>query len=98
MGMNNEENSESAIGSIKNEELRNEKRIQIASVIILVGFTMYDLLSYNFIHPYVAMFSFFKGIILLSIALISGYIGKRAKRLIIQNYKEQKEKAVAGRR
>jgi len=64
----------------------------MASVMILVGFTMYDFLSYNFTHPYVLMFSFFKGIILLCIALISGYIGKSAKRLIIQNYKEQEEK------
>jgi class 3 adenylate cyclase len=64
----------------------------MASVMILVGFTMYDFLSYQFTHPYLSMFSFFKGIILLSIALISGYIGKSAKRLIIQNYKEQEEK------
>ena len=61
----------------------------VASVMILVGFTMYDFLSHSFTHPYLLMFSFFKGIILLSIAFISGYIGKSAKRLIIKNYKEQ---------
>jgi class 3 adenylate cyclase len=69
----------------------------MASIMILVGFTMYDFLSYNFTHPYVLMFSFFKGIILLGIALISAYIGKTAKRLIIENYKEQKEKNLVKR-
>jgi class 3 adenylate cyclase len=64
----------------------------VASIMILAGFTTYDFLSYNFTHPYVLLFSFFKGMILLIIALISGYIGKSAKRLIIQNYEEQKEK------
>ena len=62
----------------------------LASVMILIGFTIYDLLSIS--HPYLIMFSFFKGVILLSVALVSGYIGKSAKNLIIQNYKEQEEK------
>ncbi len=62
----------------------------VASVMILISFTIYDLQSIT--HPYLIMFSFFKGVILLSIALISGYIGNSAKKLIIQNYKEQEEK------
>ena len=63
-----------------------------ASIMILIGFTIYDLQTYTLPHRYLIMFSFFKGIILLSIAFVSGYIGKRAKKLIIQNYREQEEK------
>ncbi len=62
----------------------------VASVMILIGFTIYD--RQNITQPYLIMFSFFKGVILLGIALISGYIGNSAKKLIIQNYKEQEEK------
>jgi hypothetical protein len=61
-----------------------------ASVMILISFTIYDL--QNITHPYLIMFSFFKGVILLGIALVSGYIGNSAKKLIIQNYKEQEGK------
>ena len=64
----------------------------VASVMILIGFTLYDYQGHTITHPYLAMFSMFKGIILLGIALVSGYIGKSAKKLIIQNYKEQEEK------
>jgi class 3 adenylate cyclase len=63
-----------------------------ASVMILIGFTLYDYQGHVITHPYLMMFSFFKAIILLGIALVSGYIGKTAKKLIIQNYKEQEEK------
>jgi class 3 adenylate cyclase len=63
-----------------------------ASVMILIGFTVYDYQGQIITHPYLIMFSLFKGIILLGIALVSGYIGKSAKKLIIQNYKEQEEK------
>ena len=63
-----------------------------ASVMILIGFTLYDYQGHVITHPYLMMFSFFKGIILLGIALVSGYIGKTAKKLVIQNYKEQEEK------
>lgn len=62
----------------------------VASTIILIGFTIYDSLVIN--HPYLIIFSLFKSVILLGIALISGYIGKTAKKLIIQNFKEQEEK------
>ncbi len=64
----------------------------VASMLILIGFTIYDYQGQIITHPYLMMFSMFKGIILLGIALVSGYIGKCAKKLIIQNYKEQEEK------
>ncbi|MHA2061700.1 MAG: adenylate/guanylate cyclase domain-containing protein [Candidatus Sifarchaeia archaeon] len=64
----------------------------VASVMILIGFTLYDYHGQMITHPYLVMFSVFKGIILLGIALVSGYIGKSAKKIIIQNYKEQEEK------
>ena len=63
-----------------------------ASVMILIGFTFLDYYSEMITHPYLKMFSVFKGIILLGIALVSGSIGKTAKRLIIRNHKEQEEK------
>ena len=63
-----------------------------ASAIILIGFTSLDYHSKIITHPYLIMFSVFKGIILLGIALVSGFIGKTAKKLIIHNYKEQEEK------
>ena len=64
----------------------------VASVMILIGFTLYDYQGDIITHPYLAMFSMFKGIILLGIALVSGYIGKSAKKMVIQIYKEQEEK------
>jgi class 3 adenylate cyclase len=65
----------------------------VASVMILIGFTLYDYQGQIITHPYLAIFSMFKGIILLGIALVSGYIGKSAKKLIVQIYKEQEEKS-----
>jgi hypothetical protein len=64
----------------------------VASIIVLIGFTAYDSMFYMMTHPYLIMFASFKGIILISIALLSGYIARSAKRVIIQNYKEQEEK------
>ena len=64
----------------------------IASIIILISLTIYDFQSFTVTHPYLMIFALFKSIILLGIALVSGYIGKSAKKLIIHNYKEQEEK------
>ncbi len=65
----------------------------VASVMVLLGLTIYDLQSHIMSHPYLVIMSIFKGIILLGVAFISGYIGSSAKKLVIHDYKEQREKS-----
>ena len=65
----------------------------VASVVVLLGLTIYDLQTHIMSHPYLVITSLFKGIMLLGVALISGYIGSSAKKLVIHDYKEQREKS-----
>ena len=64
----------------------------IASVMALSGLTLYDLQTHVMSHPYLVVTTLFKGFILLGVAFISGYIGSSAKKLVIHDYLEQREK------
>ncbi|MGI9570055.1 MAG: adenylate/guanylate cyclase domain-containing protein, partial [Desulfobulbia bacterium] len=64
----------------------------ILSVMALFGLAMYDLQTHVMSHPYLVVTTLFKGFILLGVAFISGYIGSSAKKLVIRNYLEQREK------
>jgi len=65
----------------------------VASVVALLGLTIYDLQTHVMSHPYLLITSLFKGIMLLGVGLISGYIGSTAKKLVIHDYMEQREKS-----
>ena len=64
----------------------------LASVVALAGLTIYDLHTHSMSHPYLVVTSLFKGIMLLGVALVSGYIGTSARKLVIHDYNEQREK------
>jgi class 3 adenylate cyclase len=65
----------------------------IASLLILAGCMIYDLQNKSAPLPPLILITIFKGIMLVGIALISGYIGKRAKELIVKNYLALEEKS-----
>jgi class 3 adenylate cyclase len=65
----------------------------VASITVLFGLTIFDSLTHEMSHPYLLVTSFFKGLLLLGVALISGYIGASAKRIVIHDYREQSEKS-----
>ena len=64
----------------------------VASVVVLLGVMVYDLQSHIMSHPYLLVTSLFKGLLLLGVAFVSGYIGSSAKKLLIHDYREQREK------
>ena len=64
----------------------------VASVVVLLSVMVYDLQSHIMSHPYLLVTSLFKGLMLLGVALVSGYIGSSAKKLLIHDYIEQREK------
>ena len=64
----------------------------VLSVMALFGLTLYDLQTHVMSHPYLVVTTLFKGFILLGVAFISGYIGSSAKKLVIHDYLEQREK------
>jgi class 3 adenylate cyclase len=76
--------------------LRFDLRLSIysaaASVAALFGLTIFDLQTHTMSHPYLIITTLFKGFMLLGVALISGYIGTSAKKLVIHDYLEQREK------
>ena len=63
-----------------------------ASVAALFGLAIFDLQTHTMSHPYLIITTLFKGFMLLGVALISGYIGTSAKKLVIHDYLEQREK------
>ena len=65
----------------------------VASIVALIGLTIYDLQTHSMSHPYLVITSFFKGTMLLGVAIVSGYIGSSARKLIIHAYREQAEKS-----
>jgi adenylate cyclase len=64
----------------------------VLSIIVLIGFTIYDLQIGTISNSRIIMNSFFKAFFIGGTGLVSGYTGKRAKKIIIQNYMEQAEK------
>jgi len=64
----------------------------LVSVLALAGLTIYDIHTHTMSHPYLVVTSLFKGVMLLGVAFISGYIGTSAKKLVMHDYKEQREK------
>jgi class 3 adenylate cyclase len=64
----------------------------VASVMALFALAMYDLQTHVMSHPYLIITTLFKGFILLGVAFISGYIGSSAKKLVIHDHLEQREK------
>ena len=64
----------------------------VVSVMALFGLTLHDLQTHVMSHPYLVITAFFKGFILLGVAFISGYIGSSAKKLVIHDYLQQREK------
>ena len=64
----------------------------VVSVMALFGLTLYDLQTHVMSHPYLVVTTIFKSFILLGVAFISGYIGSSAKKLVIHDYLEQREK------
>ena len=64
----------------------------VASIMALFGLTLYDLQTHVMSHPYLVVTTLFKGFILLGVAFISGYIGSSAKKLVIHDHLEQREK------
>ena len=64
----------------------------LASVVALAGLTIYDVHTHTMSHPYLVVTSLFKAVMLLGVALISGFIGSSARKLVMHDYKEQREK------
>jgi class 3 adenylate cyclase len=64
----------------------------VTSVMALFGLAFYDIQTHVMSHQYLVVTTLFKGSILLGVAFISGYIGASAKRLVIHDYLEQREK------
>ena len=64
----------------------------LASVVALTGLTIFDLHTHSMSHPYLVVTSLFKGMMLLGVALVSGYIGTSARKLVMHDYKEQSAK------